>query len=111
VQGNCTDDPPLALLKRLGEQAPLRPRLKNQCLILTDMNLVRIQYGPMWLDNLYVRLLRSDRAAEPKLIETEFDGRAYLTRMTLQGDGDPSQPCQAVEASSSLLIEGVCIHL
>jgi hypothetical protein len=71
------------------------------------MNLVRIQFGHIWLDNLYIRLVRSGREDDPRFIDTEFDGTAYLTRMTLQGDGNTSQPCQGVRAASRVLIEGV----
>ena len=75
---------------------------------MTDMDLIRVQYGPMWIDNMYVRLRRSSRDAQPQLIESEFDGRAYLTRMTIQGDGDFTQSCQAAKVSAGMLIHGTC---
>ena len=106
MQGNCTGDPPQAFLNSLGGVVALRPRATQQCVILTDMDLLRIQYGPMWLDNLYVRLRRSARDDQPQLIESEFDGQAYLTRMTIQGDGDTTMPCQAAKVSAGMLIHG-----
>lgn len=86
----------------------LRPRSPQQCVILTDMDLLRVQYGPMWLDNLYIRLRRAGRDDMPQLIEAQHDGTAYLTHMTLQGDGDFSKPCQAAQASAGMLMQGLC---
>lgn len=111
MQGNCSEAPPQSLLNRLGGLVSLRPLRAQQCIIVTDMDLLRVQYGPLWLDNLYVRLRRSSRDERPQLIEAEFDGKAYLTRVTIQGDGDTTKPCQAAKASASMLIQGALHHI
>lgn len=105
MQGACQKEPSSAFENSIGG-TPLRERKSSQCILITDMDLLRVQSGPMWLDNIYVRLKRSGRDEQPLLIETVQQGRAYLTNVTLQGDGDQFLSCQAVKASAGALIQG-----
>jgi hypothetical protein len=85
---------------------PLQPLQPGQCVIVTDMDLLQVHNGPLWLDNLYVRLRRSDRDDAPVLVETDYQGQAYLTNVTLQGDGTSFQRSQGLALAARTLLHG-----
>ena len=41
--------------------APLREILPNQCMLLADVDLLKVKNSKLWVDQLYIRFQRSDR--------------------------------------------------
>eukprot|EP00892_Ulva_mutabilis_P011357 jgi/Ulvmu1/8594/UM045_0037.1 len=98
ISGACATAPGLALSPSTG--AALRPLLPGQCLLLTDTTVLTVTNSSLWMDNLYLRLLRSARTAPqmslvttgtqlltPGLLTGAESPALYLSGITLQGDG------------------------
>lgn len=51
----------------LDDQVPLLPLLHNQCLLVTDGDVMQVT-GDLWLDGLYLRMRSSVRFATPQLL-------------------------------------------
>lgn len=64
-----------------------------------------VKHRSAWLDNLYIRLRRSDRSSTPLLVTVAAPGELYLTNVTMQGDS--VGPCQALTARSRVLMQGM----
>lgn len=94
MQGNCS--PGETGIEELSSEFqlagdPLRTLQPNQCLIITDTDLIDVVSGPLWIDNVYVRA-RDTSATSPSaedriLVSVEGASRLYLTHSVLQGDG------------------------
>jgi hypothetical protein len=116
LQGNCTEPVPAVLAKGL-YGPPLLPLKPRQCLIVTSHSLVQSWLpepaGAMWLDNLYIRI--GDRFTPPTFqpeITVVSSGQLYLTRVTIQGNGEArvraidSQYANSPGARKSLFTSG-----
>jgi hypothetical protein len=81
MQGNCSSD-----TSSLNLSAPDLLSLKaGQCVLLTDGSLMQLE-GSLWLDNLYIRYLKTSRGyAEALLVCYGKDCNLWLTSITLQG--------------------------
>lgn len=78
VQGNCEEEPRDELYASMGlTGAPLLPFRNRQCLVVTDQRVLDTSRGSdgtdagvplaisrLWLDGLYLRYRRSERAAD-----------------------------------------------
>ena len=91
-----------APLSDIAELAPIKP---SQCLIVTDIDLLTVRHRSVWLDNLYLRLRRSERSPTPLLVTVDPPGELYMTNVTMQGDS--VGPCQALVARSPTLLQSV----
>lgn len=104
IQGRCDLEPKSSLAAPLSDVAELAPFKPSQCLVVTDLDLMTVKHRSAWLDNLYIRLRRSDRSSTPLLVTVAAPGELYLTNVTLQGDS--VGPCQALAARSRVLMQG-----
>eukprot|EP00892_Ulva_mutabilis_P000483 jgi/Ulvmu1/10435/UM062_0032.1 len=103
IRGRC-DTPPLQSLSApLSDVADLAPLKPAQCLIVTDIDLMTVQHRSVWLDNVYLRLRRSQRSATPLMVTVDPPGELYMTNVTMQGDS--VGPCQALVVRSPALLQ------
>lgn len=58
AQGNCNEDPTVWPPEGT---AVLREFLPQQCMLLADVDLLKVVDSNLWVDQLYVRFMRSDR--------------------------------------------------
>jgi hypothetical protein len=81
MQGNCSSDP-----SSLNLSAPDLLTLRaGQCVLLTDGSLMKLQ-DSLWLDNLYIRYLKTSRGIALSLLLCFGKGcNLWLTSVTLQG--------------------------
>eukprot|EP00892_Ulva_mutabilis_P011349 jgi/Ulvmu1/8587/UM045_0030.1 len=87
LRGNCSTVVDASQFQ-LDDGAALRPLAEGQCLIVSDGDMLQISQGRLWIDNLYVRVQRTDRNTAPTLLSiATAGGQLWLTRSTLQGDG------------------------
>lgn len=98
VQGNCSDpDPATALGLRGAATASLLPVQSYQCLILISHTWLVVNSGTLWLDNLYLKLLRTTAqprfafvhvgAPDPKPARAvPHPARVFATNVTFQAD-------------------------
>eukprot|EP00892_Ulva_mutabilis_P002879 jgi/Ulvmu1/12592/UM092_0022.1 len=73
IWGNCTDAPRPDFLSGLTPQPRLLPLEAGQCLVITDMDLLRAD-GELWLHNLSLRLLSTRREPGPPVLVEAFGG-------------------------------------
>lgn len=71
LQGKCKEDPKLA---PPAGTAVLRDFLPDQCMLLADVDLLKVKESKLWVDQLYVRFIKSSRqpATWSKLAEGQF---------------------------------------
>lgn len=107
MQGNCTDTAPT--FKPPSGEAPLRPLLPGQCLLLTNIELQA--EANLWLDGLYFRI--TTHTTLFRYIGTVQGAELWLTRVTLQGNGDGFHNMTALQLAqrSSAYVEGEVIFL
>lgn len=120
MQGNCSDADAAAALRLPRAVAtsllPLKPR---QCLVLLPENFLRSNGGALWLDNLYLRLVRTKVRAvaaffsvgslRPAGYRSSTEASLYVTNITLHGDSQGS--AEGVTASrnnerADMLVQG-----
>jgi hypothetical protein len=84
LQGNCAADP---LPVDLGLSGPgdLISRNPQQCILVIDVRLFRAEQN-LWLDNLYIRYIATNRSRESSLVDC-LGGTCnlWLTAVTLHG--------------------------
>ena len=93
TQGDCAAKPGPAILNVTGTD--LLALLPRQCLLLTDTHFLTVTNSDLWMDNLYIRLVRSNRTSlEPVLLATgKHSPGLYLSGITLQVPPLPSPYC------------------
>lgn len=106
LQGNCTHDPPEAMINQLRRSpgaVALVDRRPGQCLLMAYEDLLVLDGPQIWIDNLYLRaavpdLGPADRAnssigllSVPRLDNKDVypvgEAARFVTRCTFQGDG------------------------
>lgn len=122
MQGNCSDGDPAATLGVTSDVAvSLLPLKERQCLILMPDTFLMVNNGILWLDNIYLRLLRRVRtsfisfvtagllATEEEFPDLEISASEIaLTNITFQGEHAQDPVGVAIGPEGSvLLVKGV----
>lgn len=58
LQGNCDEDPEML---PPATTAQLREFLPDQCMLIADVDLLKVKNSKLWVHQLYVRFSESDR--------------------------------------------------
>lgn len=81
MQGECKGELQLQL-----QAPPLQKLREGQCVLVADMTVWEVRFGPVWMHNLYLRHSPTARSDSVALVTSkEESGRLWLTQMTLQG--------------------------
>lgn len=84
----------------------------NQCVILSSQAVMPLAEGQVWFDNVYLRHAKASLgeavvASNPPAPLHVHSGEAYITNVTIQGDGDSEVAGLWVFPSSNVLMIGV----
>lgn len=101
IRGDCNEDPTVWPPEGT---AVLREFLPQQCMLLADVDLLKVVDSNLWVDQLYIRFKRSDRqpATVTALAKGQFfhflevqgdNAQVWITSTTLQGDGTAETDC------------------
>lgn len=107
MQGECRGAPQLQL-----QAPPLAELREGQCVIVADMTVWEVRFGPVWMHNLYLRHSPTARSDSVSLVtSTEASGRLWLTQMTLQGAAPYADGvgAQGLVAGGPTYIEGALL--
>jgi hypothetical protein len=78
----------------------LRKLKPGQCLLVLSRGIgdLHAREADVWLDNLYLRVNRSETEAQEHGVMLQFRfGKLWMTNITIQGDGGPMQALHAHE--------------
>lgn len=114
VQGNCTTDPSEEFLAQVGGEVAVLPREAGMCMLLTSHDVLYHRTKNLWLENLYIRVVRNASTVETPLTllsvsDPTFDTNLWITNSMLQGDGGPN--VTGLTVSSKAHVRGVHLLL
>lgn len=112
MQGNCAEEPKPSSWNLSGEE--LVTRSPVQCVLVTDIALLKSTAENFWLHNLFIRHQVSGRegSAAPRLLSVKSPAEGlWMTHVTAQGQGIYEQQngegCKFVDAERPVYMEGM----
>lgn len=114
LQGKCTSDPLPDFIAKIGgdDLLDLKP---NQCVILSTQAVLPLTEGKSWLDNVYFRHTQGSVGEQASSSGTPpaplhvHSGEAFITNVTIQGDGISQSAAFWVFPSANILMIGTLL--
>ena len=107
MQGKCTSPPSAeiaSVISDLDSNAP-EPWRSPRCILLASEQVFYVDRSRLWIDSLHIQFIEA--GWNPRGIQTEWYGHAYMTNTVVQGDRLSEARAVHVEAGvGGLFAEG-----